>query len=512
MQEKKCYELRTSGITMQFPGVRALDNVNFTMKSGEVRAVVGANGAGKSTLMKVLSGANPGYEGEIWVDGERKEIRSPATAKQLGIEIVYQEVDTALFPELSAAENIMFNVIAESGYRNSFLKWKEIQKKAAEILKKLHVELDVTVPAGNLTLAQKQMVLIARAISASCHFLILDEPTAPLSINETKTLFQVIGNLMASETIGVIFISHRLPELFEICQSMTVMRDGKIVNELQITPELKVNDVVRMMLGRSLEESERKTGNIKGEVILDVEKLTDRNDTIKEVSLYARSGEIVGVSGLVGAGKTELSKVLFGATPQKKGEIRIHGKHVTIKSPTQAVTCGIALVPEERRKEGIIVSDTVNHNLSAANLSKFTNLSFVNRRKEKDNATQYVKELGIKTPSIEQKVGFLSGGNQQKVAIGKWLSTDCEVYIMDEPTKGVDVGAKLDIYKLIHEIAEQGKCVLYLTSEINEILSVTDRTYVMYNGMIAAELSTADTSEEEILYYSTGGTKYGGTI
>lgn len=507
MNAGKGYVVETKDVTMRFPGVRALNHVNFTMRSGEVRAVVGANGAGKSTLMKVLAGANPGYEGEVWANGEKRELRTTHAAKELGIEIVYQEVDTALFSQLSVAENIMFNTIVNHMGNNAFLNWRKLQENAKRVLKKLNVELDVTLPASSLTLAQKQMVLIARAISEQCHFLILDEPTAPLSLTETQELFRVVRELMKAEEIGVVFISHRLPELFEICQTMTVMRDGEIVHETAITPEMTTGEIVTWMLGRKDGDLFEKKAVAQGEVLLETRHLSDASGMVNDVSLYARRGEIVGIAGLVGAGKTELSKVLFGACGRTGGEITVGGKALHARIPTDAVKRKLGLVPEERRKEGVLVNDPVDYNLSAACLDRFCKAAFIDRKAERKNAGKIVEQLNVRTPSVDQRVAFLSGGNQQKVAIGKWLAADCDIYLMDEPTKGVDVGAKSEIYQLIQELAAQGKCILYFSCENSEILSLTDRVYVMYNGTVSAELKTSETNEEEILYYATGGTK-----
>ncbi len=507
MHDNQPYIIETKDVSISFPGVRALDQVNFILRSGEVRAVVGANGAGKSTLMKVLAGANPTYEGDIFVNGEKQQLRTPHAAKELGIEIVYQEVDTALFGQLTVAENIMFNQIAEKKSRHAFINWKSIQNQAKQVLSRLNVELDVNLPASSLSLAQKQMVLIARAISEQCHFLILDEPTAPLSLTETQELFRVVRELMRTEKIGIVFISHRLPELLEICQTMTVMRDGKIVHETDIMPQLTTSDIVAWMLGDRQGDVFEKKAVTPGDILLEAEHLCDTTGMVKDVSLHVRRGEIVGVAGLVGAGKTELSKILFGALPLKSGTIAVRGKTQNIKSPTSAAKFRLGLVPEERRKEGVLVSDPVDYNLSAACMDRFCHMGFISRKRERSNAEHFVQELNIRTPSIDQRVAFLSGGNQQKVVIGKWLAADCDMYIMDEPTKGVDVGAKREIYSLIQSIVEQGKSVLYLSCENSEILSLTDRVYVMYNGQISAELKTAETDEQEILYYSTGGVK-----
>lgn len=500
--------LEMKNISIEFPGVKALSNVDFSMRSGEIRAVVGANGAGKSTLMKVLAGANETYTGEIWIDSEKHDIRNPRTAKSLGIELVYQEVDTALFPYLSVAENILFNSIVTGMRGKTFLSWNCINSAAREILGRLNMDIDVTRKVSSLTLAQKQMVLIARAVREKCRFLVLDEPTAPLSMGEVDELFRIVKDLARSQGVGIIFISHRLPELFRICNTLTILRDGRVVTNRNVDENLTTQEIVNLMLGRSFEETFPKEHHEIGDILLAAENLNDELGKVDDVSFQIRSGEIVGLCGLVGAGKTELCKLLFGANRLKSGRIIHRGREVRLSSPTSAVRHKIALVPEERRKEGVLVSEPVYFNLSAACLGRFTTfLSFILKKLELENAKKLVSQLGIKTPSIFQRVKFLSGGNQQKVAVGKWLASESDVYMLDEPTKGVDVGAKRDIFHLIQGLAREGKGVLYASSEIAEILAITDRTYVMYNGKFMAELETSRTSEEEILLYATGGEK-----
>lgn len=506
--DMNAHSIEMKGISIEFPGVKALSDVDFSMASGEIRAVVGANGAGKSTLMKVLAGANAGYTGSIFMDGEAKELRDPRTAKLLGIEIVYKEVDTALFPYLSVAENIMFNTLVTGMKGKAFVSWSSVRKSAREILERLKMDIDVSRKASSLTLAEKQMVLIARAVRERCNFLILDEPTAPLSLGEVEKLFRIVRGLKEKLGVGVIFISHRLPKLFQICDSLTVMKDGKVVANRSVDAELKTKDIVNLMLGRSFEENFPKVEVPIGELALQAKGLCDEAGRVKEASFTVRSGEIMGICGLVGAGKTELCKLLFGAERKKSGTIELAGKLIDVSSPTRAVRHRLALVPEERRKEGVLVSEPVYFNLSAACLGKFcSKLSFVKKRLELENATKLVAQLGIKTPSVQQRVKLLSGGNQQKVAVGKWLASDSLLYILDEPTKGVDVGAKRDIFQLIQGLAAHGRAVLYASSEIAEILAITNRVYVMYNGRFAAELATKETSEEDILFYATGGDK-----
>lgn len=498
-------KIETRKVSIEFPGVKALSNVDFSIETGDVRAVVGANGAGKSTLMKVLAGANPGYTGEVRLNGETVELRNPAVAKKLGIEIVYQEVDMALFPAQTVAENIMMNELITGMERKIAVNWPHLRKQAQETLKRLHIDINVNKMVSELSLAQKQLVLIARAVQGSCNFLILDEPTAPLSTAETEKLFTLVDHLTKTENIAVIFISHRLQEVLQICKTITVMRNGEIVADYPITEKTTIKSIVDQMLGRSFEENFPKVQNKIGDIAFEVKDLCDEEGILKNININIRCGEIVGLSGLVGAGKSELCKTIFGARVKKEGRILHQGRELKIHSPTDAVRYRVGLVPEERRKEGVLVDESVSFNLAAAALAKYSNGILLSKKKQLANAETYIQSLGIKTPSPSQRVALLSGGNQQKVAVGKWLAADCEVYIFDEPTKGVDVGAKRDIFTLIQELAQQGKCILYATSETSEILAITDRTYVMYDGRISAELITANTTEDEIMFCSTGG-------
>lgn len=490
-------------ISIEFPGVKALKNVPFSMTSGTTHALIGANGAGKSTLMKVLSGAYGHYTGEIRMDGKPVRIRSPKDAKALGIEIVYQEVDTALIPYLTVGENIMLDETIHDQGGKTFVNWQAIHRKARQVLERLNVNVSTRKLVSELTLAEKQMTLIARAISRECRFLILDEPTAPLSHSETEELFRIVRQLK-EENVGIIFISHRLPELFQICEEITIMRDGEFVIREKMA-NLTQNQIVEYMLGQKMEQQFPKYEVELGPPRFEVRDLSDQNK-VKNIHLVVRRGEVVGIAGLVGAGKTELCKALFGASGQVTGERLLDGKPLTGKSPHHAVKQGLALVPEERRKEGVLVAESVSNNLTTVVLSALCRLgTFLNFGKEKALSDSYIQDLGIKTPSGQTKVQNLSGGNQQKVAIGKWLAADAELYIFDEPTKGVDVGAKRDIFELIGRLAKNGKSVLYASCEFSELLGITDRIYVMYDGEIVKELVTKETNEEELMFYSTGG-------
>jgi simple sugar transport system ATP-binding protein len=490
-------------ISIQFPGVAALKNVSFSVENGKAHALIGANGAGKSTLMKILSGAYNHYQGDIYLHGKKVNIRSPKDAKQLGIQMVYQEVDIALVPSLTVGENIMLQQMVHNMGRKQFINWKTIHEKASDILARLHVPISTHMRVSELTLAEKQMVLIARAISDQCKCLILDEPTAPLSQAETEELFRLI-RLLKEHDVAIIFISHRLPELFDICEEITVMRNGELVLSDHVASTSQ-NKVVESMLGKKLEEQYPTHLSSPGKPIFEVKGVSDGR-MIKNLSLHIKKGEIVGIAGLVGAGKTEICKALFGASSITSGDIIVKDKKVKIKSPVDGVRHGIVLVPEERRKEGMIVSESVTTNLSVSNMNKYSKFaSFIDFKAEKREAEQIINRLGILTPSAETKVENLSGGNQQKVVIGKWLVGEADVYLFDEPTKGVDVGAKREIFELITELANQGKGILYASSELVDILGMTDRVYVVYDGEVVKEMETKSTNEEEILYYSTGG-------
>jgi simple sugar transport system ATP-binding protein len=493
-------------ISIEFPGVKALSNVDFDMESGKIYALVGANGAGKSSLMKVLSGVNNHYTGQVLINGKEVEIRSPKAAKELGIEIVYQEVDVALTPTLSAAENIMTNVLVNKMGKKQFVNWNFIRSAAKEALGRLGVDIDVKRPVSDLSLAEKQMVLLASAARERCKFLVLDEPTAPLSNTETENLFKVVRYLAKEENVGIVFISHRLAELFEICEHITIMRDAQVVKDMNITPDLTIKQIVEYMLGRTFDEVYEKKNVPIGDVVLELDGLTEENERIKKINLKVKRGEIVGIAGLVGAGKTELCKTIFGAYRSSAGTVKLNGKDIMARSPFQAVQYGLALVPEERRKEGVIVVDPVYANITIAALYKFLNkIQFVVKRRQLEAAGKMIQDLGIRTPSESQILANLSGGNQQKVVVGKWLVSNAEVYIFDEPTKGVDVGAKHDIFKLIEDLAAQGKGIIYASCEFSEIMAIADRAYIMYDGSIVKEVNVSESNEKELLYYSTGG-------
>ena len=495
--------LEAKDICVDFPGVKALAHVDFQLLPGEIHALVGANGAGKSTLMKVLAGANPGYRGEYRLDGEAVELRSPGSAKKLGIQIVYQEVDQALAPALSAAENMLLDELGKPGAL--WVDWRALYQQAEQLKNQLHMDVDVRMPVGRLTLAQKQMVLIARALHSRCRVLLLDEPTAPLSAVETKTLFALCRDLVKERRIAIVFISHRLPEVLEICDRYTVLLGGRYAASGPITPQTTADELVAHMLGAEMGAIPSRLSRSAGGALLSVHGLSSRDGSVRDISLTVRRGEIVGLAGLVGAGKSELCKALFGILPRDAGEMLLDGRPVNPRSPADGAALGMGLVPEERRKEGLFPGESVSFHLGIASLKQWSRLSFLSGRRLEHNARTQIEHLEIKTPSTRQRMELLSGGNQQKAMVGKWLAAGCQLYLLDEPTKGVDVGAKAEMLQLIVQLAQAGCGVLYASADPGELLQVTDRIYVLYGGRIAAELVTARTSEEEIMRCAVGG-------
>lgn len=493
--------LEMSGIGKSFSGVKALHDAGFTVEAGEIHALLGANGAGKSTLMKILSGAYEADEGTIRIEGRELILRSPADAKAAGIHCVYQEVDTSLVAHLSVAENIFLDRMMTAKQR-AWLKWRDLYAEAEKLLADLGLNVPVRKKVADLTLAEKQLVLIARVMVEEAKIVIFDEPTAPLSLEETDQLFRIMDKLKKAG-IGLVFISHRLHEVFQICDRATVMRDGRMILT-EPTSKIDTSDIIHAMLGRSLDDEYPKQEVPIGEVVLSANDLTLGN-RVRGVDLEVRRGEIVAVVGLVGAGKTELSRLLFGADEAERGTVRIAGKQADLRAPAGAVESGIVLVPEERRKEGILVKESVLHNLSLPILSQLSKWGVLSGSKEKSNAIGVIGRLGIKTSSAGQLTGFLSGGNQQKVAIGKWLNAGAEVFVLDEPTKGVDIGAKRDIFTIIGELAAQGKGILYLTCEFAEALGLADRILVMCDGRIVKQFLRGEATQENLLYYASAG-------
>ena len=492
--------LEMNNINLAFSGFRALSNVAFTLRGGSVHALTGANGAGKSTLMAVLCGTHAHYEGEIVINNQPVSVRSPRDAKQLGIHLVQQEVDVALVPGLSIAENIMLDRLAEPGLGFS---WRAVREQAREALAQLDITLDVRRPIDSCTLAEKQQILLARALSHHCRFLILDEPTAPLDQHESERLFTVVRRLQ-QQGIGVVFISHRIHELKAICDTLTVLRDGKLIESSPMN-DLSGEQIVEKMLGHELSDIFPPQRPPHGEeILLQVDGLHDEG-LLQDISLRLRKGESLGIAGLAGAGKTELCKALFGASKSRLTRGELNSQPWRPRDPADSVLRGLALVPEERRKEGIFIEETVAMNLAVSADNSFSRWSLFGHRQAWRWAEEVIARIGIRTTGPAQTLRRLSGGNQQKVAIGKWLRGNANVLIFDEPTKGVDVKAKTDLFTLIDGLARDGKGIIYASGEFSELVGLCDRICVLWDGRIVAEIPGAEAREETLLYYSTGG-------
>lgn len=491
--------LEMRGISKSYPGVRALDGVDFEVRAGEVHALVGENGAGKSTLMKILAGAIPMDSGSILMDGRLVHIDSPLTAMSHGIGIIYQEFN--LVPYMSAAENIFLGR-EPKGALPGFIDFAKMNSGAQEVLDRLGVRLSAKTQVSRMSVAQQQMVEIAKTISRKARIIAMDEPSATLTEHELDNLFALIAQLK-SEGVGVIYISHRLEEIFQIADRVTVLRDGHLVATKDIA-DTDRDDIIQMMVGREIKEKIPKRAAELGDKLLEVRGLC-REGVLKDISFEVRRGEILGLAGLVGAGRTEVARCIFGADPIDGGEIIFEGEKVTIGSPLDAIKLGIGFVTEDRKLLGLILSMAVRENISLANLDMLSILGFVDFKKERQAAESYVSELSIKTPSIEQKVENLSGGNQQKVVLAKWLFTNSKVLIFDEPTRGIDVGSKVEIYQLMNRLAAQGVGIIMISSELPEVLGMSDRILVMHEGRIAGELSREEATQEAIMHLATGG-------
>jgi ABC-type sugar transport system ATPase subunit len=491
--------LEAENIDKRFPGVHALDNVSLTITPGEVHAVVGENGAGKSTLMKILAGAYGPDRGTIRIDGEAVTIENPRAAQDLGIITIYQEL--SLVDALSVGENVFLGDLPTRSGGSWRVDWPTVWSRAAELLERVGLRIRPQTRVRDLSVAQKQMVEIARALARNVRVLILDEPTSSLTERETEKLFEIISQLR-NRGVGIIYISHRLGEVFRIAQQVIVLRDGIVVGSLPVR-DASEDLLVRMMVGRDLARLFTEARASDAPVRLEVRGLS-RRGVLHDVSLSLRGGEIVGLAGLVGAGRTELARCLFGADSISEGEILLDGAKVDIRSPGHAVDLGIALVPEDRKLQALILGMGVRENLSLPVLDRLGSPFVPSRRRERALASDYIRSLTIRTPHMEQRVSALSGGNQQKVVIARWLATKPKVLILDEPTRGIDVGAKAEVHALIARLAEQGVAILMISSELPEILGMSHRILVMRGGRIVAEIPRQDATEESIMAAATG--------
>ncbi len=467
--------LRLEGISKSFPGVKALQNVSLSLQAGHVHALLGENGAGKSTLLKIISGAYQRDEGLIEIDGERQDELTPKRAQELGVSIIYQEF--SVLPHLSIGENIFLGRLPRK--KNGLVDWNTCYKNSEALLSRVGLELDPRIHVSELKVAQQQMVEIAKAISRNAKIIIMDEPTAPLTQREIDSLFAVIRSLRA-QGVGILYVSHRLAEIQEICDEISCLRDGCFVGS-GLVKELSVDDMIRMMVGR------------------DLSNMYPRN-----INFTVRQGEILGLAGLVGAGRTELARAIFGADRIGSGEIYLEGKQINLKNPKHAISCKIGLVPEDRKGQGLVLMMNVKENITLASLPDFTGGGILRLGKEENSAEEYKEKLGIVCPGIFSEVSNLSGGNQQKVVLSKWLCANCKLLIVDEPTRGIDVGAKVEIYELINELVRSGIAIIMISSEMPELIGVCDRILVMHEGAISGELSLGQFSEENIMRLAAG--------
>lgn len=483
-------------IQKRFPGVHALDDAELTLKKGEVLGLVGENGAGKSTLMKILTGIYERDSGTVLVRGKEVHYQKPSDAIEDGISMIHQELN--LMSHLTVSDNIF---IGREPMKGIVVDEKKKRRMAAEILESMNLNLDPDERIGRLSVAKQQMVEIAKALSLDAEVLIMDEPTAALTDSEIMELFKIIENLK-EKGVAIVYISHRMDELKQITDEITVMRDGQYVGTVK-TNEVEMSQIISMMVGRVIFNEQKEKSNVPKDapVVLKAEHLT--SSVVKDVSFELRKGEILGFAGLMGAGRTETARLLVGADPRTAGTIAIHGQEVAIHSPRDAVKCGIGYLSEDRKTIGLAVGLSVADNAVLADLDQFTRGGVVNESKISRETEKYVEKIRIRTPSIRQKVRNLSGGNQQKVVIAKWLIRNCDILIFDEPTRGIDVGAKSEIYKLMEQLAEEGKSIIMISSEMPELLRMSDRILVMCEGRMTGELDIAEANQDCIMQYAT---------
>ncbi len=490
--------LRAQNVTKSYAGVHALRDASFELRAGEVHALVGENGAGKSTLIKIFTGAVVPDSGEISLDGSKITDNSPGISKSLGIAAIYQQ--PALFPELTVAENIA--VGQERSGMFGIVNWPKRRRRAKELLDRVGARIDPERTAAELSMPQQHLVEIARALGANARVLIFDEPTASLSEEDAQNLFRVIRELRSSG-VGMIYISHRLEELPAIADRVTVLRDGQTIETREMA-DVSSDQLIRLMVGRELSAVFPKRAVKRGDAVFELRGFGSQVAGIRDVDLSVHAGEIVGVAGLVGAGRTELAKTIFGLIAPDSGEMLLRGKAISIGHPREAIDLGIAYLPEDRRRHGVVLDLPISSNITLASLKRLSGMTGMNFTKEKQIAAEYTRRLGVKTPAIHNAVSTLSGGNQQKVALSRWLVTQPSVLILDEPTQGVDVGAKAEIHELMTELAEQGVAILMISSELPEILGMSDRIAVMSGGTVARVFERSEATQDGILSVALG--------
>ncbi|NLY91841.1 MAG: xylose ABC transporter ATP-binding protein [Firmicutes bacterium] len=501
------YILEMRNITKEFPGVRALNNVNFKVRPGEIHALCGENGAGKSTLMKILSGVYPygTYDGAIIINGEEQRFNNIASSEAAGIAIINQEL--TLVKQLTVGENIF---LGNEPNKHGVINWHQLYYESKKWMAAVKLDINPQTKVANLGVGHQQMVEIAKALSKKAKILILDEPSAALTENEVDTLMDILRTLK-NNGVTCIYISHKINEIFEIADTVTVLRDGETIATKPIDQTTE-NEVIAMMVGRELSNRFPRINHETGEVIFEVKNYNvfdpdnPQRKLVDNVSFSVRRGEILGIAGLMGAGRTELMSSIFGGFPgESYGEVYINGQKVEIKSPLDAINNGLAMVTEDRKRYGLVLIHDVKKNLTLANLKKYCKSGVINANEEIHDSEKIVNTLSIKTPSLETKVNNLSGGNQQKVVVGKWLLTQPLILIMDEPTRGIDVGAKYEIYSIMNELKKQGVAIIMISSELPEILGMSDRILVIHEGKINGEFKHDEASQEKIMLAATGG-------
>ncbi len=489
--------LKLSNIAKSFAGVHALRGVQFELCPGEVHALLGENGAGKSTLVKVITGVHQPDSGEMYVGGQLCHLSDPRDAFRYGIAAIYQEL--SLFPDLDIAENIF---AGRQPSTSGWVQWRQMYEEAARLLDSLGVQMDVHTKARNLSVAQQQMVEIARALSLNARILIMDEPTSALTLNEVDDLFRIVRKLRDDGT-AILFISHRLDELFELADRVTVLRDGQYVDTRSMEGVTR-EDLIHMMVGRNVDNLFPKLTVTAGDVALRVEHLT-RKGKFENVSFDLRKGEILGMAGLVGAGRTEVGEAIFGVDPATSGRIEINGQAVKVKTTRQAMDLGLAYVPEDRQHHGLVLPMDIAENITLPNLPKFANHGWLDQKEARQYAYQSASQMEVKATTVWQKVKELSGGNQQKVVLAKWLGSNPRILILDEPTRGIDVGTKAAVHALMSDLAAQGLAILMISSELPEILGMSDRILVMREGRVTGMFNRAEATQEKIMMAATEG-------
>ena len=494
------YVVELRNATKRFPGVVALKNMQLAVKPGEILGLIGENGAGKSTLIKVLTGVHQADEGEIYVNGEKKVFHNPNDSAAAGIACVYQELNIEKL--LSVTDNIFINKWQKKGM---LLDYDAMNKKAKEVMASLGQDVDPTKPAGTFGMGVQQMIEIAKAVLIDAKMIIMDEPTSSLGEKEVEQLMKTCRDLK-NRGIGIVFVSHKLEELFELCDRVTVIRDGEYIETRDIK-DWNNDSLITAMVGRTLENQFPKEFGVKGGAALRVEHL-EEGGVLRDVSFEAYRGQILGFAGLVGAGRTETMRAIFGADPLDGGKIFIDGKEVKIKSPRDAIANGIAFLTEDRKGQGLVLMQTIRTNLILSSFKKHSKGIFLDEKKIEETGQGHIQSLRIKTPSIDEIVGQLSGGNQQKVVIGKWVNTDAEIFIFDEPTRGIDVGAKVEVYNVMNSLVKAGKCVIMISSEMPEILGMSDRVIVMRGGRVMADVARESKhfNQEDLMKAAWGGT------